>query len=117
MFSSVSYYESLFNSCQYLPGAHPGPMLHKFIGLIEVLTSLDRRKKGAGHCVYAISIKTKKDIDQFLHRLSSRYSQYLDAKTKQDEEVMNYFPKLLSKEVCNDFIKRMQLHFKEFVIV
>ncbi|MFT4801763.1 MAG: RimJ/RimL family protein N-acetyltransferase [Flavobacteriaceae bacterium] len=32
----------------------------------------------------------------------------------QDEDVMSYFPKLLSKEECNDFIKRMQLHFKEF---
>ena len=35
-------------------------------------------------------------------------------KMSQDEEVMNYFPKLLSKEECNDFIKRMQLHFKNF---
>ncbi len=35
-------------------------------------------------------------------------------KMSQDEEVMNYFPKLLSKEECNNFIKRMQLHFKEF---
>lgn len=32
----------------------------------------------------------------------------------QDEEVMNYFPKLLSKDECNDFIKRMQMHFNEF---
>ena len=35
-------------------------------------------------------------------------------KMSQDEEVMNYFPKLLSPEECNYFIKRMQLHFKEF---
>jgi len=35
-------------------------------------------------------------------------------KMSQDEEVMKYFPKLLSKDNCNDFINRMQVHYKEF---
>ncbi len=32
----------------------------------------------------------------------------------QDAEVMKYFPKLLSKEESEDFINRMQVHFKTY---
>lgn len=31
----------------------------------------------------------------------------------QDKEVMKYFPNLLSKEKCKNFIERMQKHFNE----
>ena len=35
-------------------------------------------------------------------------------KMSQDKKVMEFFPKLLSKEECVDFIKRMQTHFQKY---
>lgn len=32
----------------------------------------------------------------------------------QDKEVMKYFPNLLSREECKNFIKRMQEHFSDY---